>query len=160
MAPRRRLPPGNAGATMPVVSGAELGTSAAAGSRPLVIVVSPATKADGQRAHSKRGPLFDGHADGRVVVERSHQPFLDGCRRLVELGHDPKAVVVMRHAGSDVDSLRAMLGAAARPTVKERGRAGPRFEPWAPHPCSPAAPGTRESDERLLGQPRIPRARA
>jgi hypothetical protein len=40
-------------------------------------------------------------------------------------------VLVMRHAGSDIDSLTAQIGAAARLRVKE-DRNGPRFVPHEP----------------------------
>jgi hypothetical protein len=95
----------------------------------VVITVSPSTGADG-RAYSSRGPLFDGEAGGRVVVERSTTPFLDGARRLIELGHDGKAVLVMKHFGSDAVTLRAKLAAAAGLTIDEHGT--PRFKRWKP----------------------------
>jgi hypothetical protein len=65
----------------------------------VVITVSPSTSADG-RAYSSRGPLFDVEVGGRV-------PFLDGARRLVELGHDGKAVLAMhcRKDEGDIDGL-------------------------------------------------------
>jgi len=145
-------PPRNQGETVPTVSGRELGELAAPGRSPLVITVSPATNADGQRAYSKRGPLFDCKVEGRLIVERSHQPFLEGARWLVELGYDPEALLVMRHAGSDLDSLRATIGAAARLTIKERNGA-PRFERWMPFSLSPVEPGMRESGWPVLDQP-------
>jgi len=96
----------------------------------VVIVVSPATNADQEQAYSRRGPLFDAEVGGRVVVERSTTPFLDGARRLVEFGHDGKAMLVMKHLGTDAVALRAKLAAAAGFTVDEHGI--PRFKRWKP----------------------------
>jgi hypothetical protein len=55
---------------------------------------------------------FDAYIDGRYVVT-SASPFIDACRVLVAQGADPDMVVVMRHAGSDVDALRGRLGDVA-----------------------------------------------
>jgi hypothetical protein len=112
---------------------------------PVVLIVSPSIGADGRKAYSTRGQLFDGKVDGQVVVERSTQPFLDGARRLIKLGYDPKVTLVMRHAGSDVDALRATIGAAARLTVNE-GEDAPRFVRWEPSP---------HAQERRRGSPPI-----
>src|SRR5450759_1501882 len=70
--------------------------------------------------------LADG---GRVIVRSSRQPFLDSARRLLDLGYDPTALLVLRHAGSETDCLTAKIGAAAKLTVKE-DRGWPRFVPW------------------------------
>src|SRR5258706_8294696 len=95
----------------------------------VVIVVSPSTNAAGQRSYSKRGPLFDGRVDGRLVVERSPAPFCDGARRLVEFGHDSNATLVMKHAGSNAVALSGKLSIAAGLTVRE-DRGAPQFVPY------------------------------
>jgi hypothetical protein len=69
--------------------------------------------------------------DGRVLVQLSRQPLLDAARVLVGEGHDPGAIITMRHVGSATDALRARLGVAARLTVAE---AATRFAGWKPHP--------------------------
>jgi hypothetical protein len=69
--------------------------------------------------------------DGRVLGKPSKQPFVDAARRLLDLGHDPTTVLVMRHAGSDTDCLTAQIGVAARLRVKE-GRGRLQFVPWEP----------------------------
>src|SRR5262245_4492367 len=70
---------------------------------------------------------------GDVILSRSTRcPFLDGCRRLLQLGHAPGAVAVMRHEGNDIDALRSTIGAAARLTVSEEGNRPPRFKRWKP----------------------------
>lgn len=84
---------------------------------------------------SKRAGYFAAHlADrGDVIVRSSRQPFLDATRRLIDLGYDPSMVLIMRHAGSDIDSLRVPIGVAAKLSVKE-GRGKPRFVKWEPFP--------------------------
>jgi hypothetical protein len=127
----------------------------------VVITVPPSNGADG-RACSSRGPLFDVEVGRRVVVERSTTPFLDGARRLVELGHDGKAVLVMRHPGGDAVALGANLAAAAGLTVDEYST--PPFKRWKPwggdavHASNDIAqPGSSQS---ALAAPRPRRARA
>jgi hypothetical protein len=96
----------------------------------LLLVVSPALDAEGART---RG-TFDGAVDGRVVVCASRQPFLDAARALLAEGLDAAATMVMRHAGSNTDSLRGPIGKAARLDVKE----GPCRFIWAePRPDRP-----------------------
>lgn len=123
MGPRQAAPQGSCGATADGVS------------RPstVVLVVSPATNADAVGAYSKRGPLFDGRGDGQVIVERSPTPFCRGARRLLDLGHDGNAVLVMEHAGSDAVALRAKLGAAAKLRVGDN-RGAPEFRAWRQRP--------------------------
>ena len=93
--------------------------------------------------------LFDARLGGRLLCT-SRQPFLAAARVLVSEGHDPDTVLVMRHAGSQVDALKAKLGAAAKLTIKEDG---PRFERWTPNPMGGAVPWEREllrQSERAL----------
>jgi hypothetical protein len=70
-------------------------------------------------------------SDGSVVGDPSKQPFVDMARRLFALGYDPTTVLVMRHAGSDIDALTGRIGAAAKLRVKE-GKGRPRFVAWDP----------------------------
>jgi hypothetical protein len=48
--------------------------------------------------------------DGRLIHKASRQPFLEVARVLIAAGHDPATFVSMRHAGSNVDSLRSTIG--------------------------------------------------
>jgi hypothetical protein len=48
----------------------------------------------------------------------------------------PNDLLMLRHAGSDTDSLRAKLGTAASLTVKETGY-GPQLQPWKPFSTLP-----------------------
>src|SRR5258708_15707878 len=80
-------------------------------------------------------------SDGDVLVTSSRTPFLDAARRLLELGYSADAGLVMRHAGSVVDSLRATVGTAARLTVKEKAAVGePELDRLGGHPSPPMLP--------------------
>jgi hypothetical protein len=92
----------------------------------VVITVTPTAGPQGRRGY------FDaGVSDGRVLVRKSRQPFVDAARRLKDQGYDAAAVLVVRQAGSDTDSLTAQIGVAAKLRVRE-DRNGPRFVPWEP----------------------------
>jgi hypothetical protein len=65
--------------------------------------------------------------DGDVLVTSSRTPFLDAARRLLELGYPADAEVVMRHARSAADSLRATIGNAAALRVTTAGNGRPIF---------------------------------
>jgi hypothetical protein len=64
-------------------------------------------------------------AEGEPVIAASRTPFFDAARRLRDLGMDGAAVLVMRHADSNTECLRA-IGVAAALTVEE-GAHGPVF---------------------------------
>jgi hypothetical protein len=81
---------------------------------------------------AKRSGCYEARlCDGFVLVTASKQPFVDAARRILDLGHDPTTVLVMRHAESDTDCLTAQIGVAAKLRVKE-DRNGPRFVPYEP----------------------------
>jgi hypothetical protein len=78
------------------------------------------------------------------------------ARKLVAQGYDPGITLVLRHAGSETDSLRAELGTAASLTVKETGY-GPQFQPWKPISTLPVrarnAPANRRATTPALPPP-------
>jgi hypothetical protein len=79
----------------------------------------------------------------QFLVEGSRTPFFDAARALLAAGlADPSDTLVMRHAGSAHDALRARVGVAAKLMVREETTDGkPRFVPWTPHPrASPDVP--------------------
>jgi len=47
-------------------------------------------------------------------------------------GIDPETPITMSHDGSCIVSLRSTIGQAARLTVEESERLGPRFVPYRP----------------------------
>jgi hypothetical protein len=86
---------------------------------PIVLVAVPCFNADGGRACSGRGLLFDAMTDDRLLVHHTVQPLLDGCRVLLAEGCDSRARIVMRHQGSATDALRARVGVAAGLSVSD-----------------------------------------
>jgi hypothetical protein len=111
----------------------------------ITLTVEPAFNPDGTRAYSGRGQLFDGSADGREVVTRSTQPFLDGARVLLGDGADPRTRMVMRHTRSDTDALRSTVGAAAQLTIGE-GERPSIFRPWKPSPHAAVTPPVHQTE--------------
>jgi hypothetical protein len=74
---------------------------------------------------------FDARLDGsdQFLVEGSRTPFCDAARALLaaSLAHADD-ILVMRHAGSAHDALRARIDVAAKLTVDETST--PRFHKW------------------------------
>ena len=99
----------------------------------VVLVVSPSLNAEGRKAYSTRGQLFDGKVDGRCIVERSTTPFCDGARVLLAEGADPATRFIMRHEGSPHDALRSTVGVAAGLTVVDDKGGKPIFTKWSPY---------------------------
>src|SRR5262249_25646549 len=87
------------------------------------IIVTPAPRSTG--CYEAR---LEGH-DYVLCVSRT--PFFDAARTLIAQGYGPCIMLVLRHAGSDKDSLRANLGTAAALTVEET-KYGPRLRRWKP----------------------------
>jgi hypothetical protein len=79
--------------------------------------------------------LFEVRLAGRPLCQASRVPFCDAARRLLKLGFQPSATLVMRSPGSTVDRLRASLGVVAELTVAEDNRGAPRFRRWKPVPA-------------------------
>jgi hypothetical protein len=97
--------------------------------------------------------LFDAHLEGEdraLLVRRTHQPLLDACRVLVADDVDPRARIVMRHAGSQTHALIAKVGAAAKLSVKE-GDEPPRLRPWTPFPSRPVESSMRCEEQEARG---------
>jgi hypothetical protein len=84
---------------------------------------------------------FAARLDGRLLVRSSRTPFLDAARALIAEGVDPSTVLVTRHAGSEVDALRARLGVAAGLTVRE-DRGAPEFVRHRAFTLDDVRPGT------------------
>jgi hypothetical protein len=87
----------------------------------IVITVAPDTRPGRYRTYveAEREPLCV-----------SRQPLLDGARKLLARGHDPRTMLVMRWDGAEEWALRARLGVAADLTVDEHN--GTVFGKWKP----------------------------
>jgi hypothetical protein len=105
------------------------------GRKSIELVVSPA----GRLGH------FRAQLAQRELVT-SRQPLLDSARILLGEGCDPTTVLVMRHAGSQTESLRATIGAAAKLTVAEGELDPPRFRAWKPFLSREESPRTRRDN--------------
>src|SRR5262245_42451497 len=79
---------------------------------------------------------FSASVNGEMLVISSRQPLLDACRCLLGAGADPNSWVVMRHVGSEVESLRGKIGILAQLAVEDRPSGGkpPRFVRHKPMP--------------------------
>jgi hypothetical protein len=64
------------------------------------------------------------------VVCVSHQPLLYGARILLAEGFDLET----RHAGAAFDAMRSRVGEAAKWTILENEKIGPKFVRWRPFP--------------------------
>jgi hypothetical protein len=115
---------------------------------PMIIVVSPSINAEGRRAHSGRGQLFDGRVDGRIIVERSPTPICEGARVLLAEGCDHAARFNMPHDGSTEDALRSTVGFAAKLMVEEGDRV-PQVRRWKPSPHADVTPPMRQTEWAL-----------
>ena len=86
-----------------------------------IIAVSPHMRADGAKHPNK----FEARlADAVLCI--SEQPLLDAARALLARGIAHRDdTIVMRHAGSDVDALRARVGGAAGLAIEDRPSGAP-----------------------------------
>jgi hypothetical protein len=97
----------------------------------VIIIVKSSRDAEGRKAYSTRGQLFDGTVDGcwSSAARLSRCLMARVCCWLMAI--DPATKLVMRHEGQEHDALRATVGAAAKLTVEE-GKRRPVFRPWRP----------------------------
>jgi hypothetical protein len=109
------------------------------GDRPdtIVIVVSPHTAPGRYRAH------VEGEKENPC---ESRQPFLDGARKLLARGNNPRTMLVMRWAGAKEWALRGPLGVAAELTVDEHNGT---FAKWKPYSSSAVPPGNASSTRKV-----------
>jgi hypothetical protein len=94
----------------------------------IVLTVTPDREPGRYRAHIETEPK-------PLCVSR--QPFLDGARKLLARGHDPRTVLVMRWAGSKDWALRGPLGVAGKLTVDEHHGVFAKWKPYF-HSAVPA----------------------
>jgi hypothetical protein len=60
----------------------------------------------------------------------------EGARILLAEGVDPETSIVTGHVGDDFDAMRSTIGEAAKWTVEENEKIGPRFIRWKAFPRS------------------------
>ena len=71
--------------------------------------------------------------DGRVLVEDTSEPLFAGARALQAEGVAAAERLCTRHAGSPHVSLTSTVGVAAKLTVREDRRRGPKIVPYEPY---------------------------
>jgi hypothetical protein len=86
--------------------------------------------------------LFGVEISGTVLIESSRSPICDAARELHALGYRDDSLLVVRHHGSDVVSMRGPLWAWRRLTVRE-DRNGPRLVRWEPFSLRRVSPPVR-----------------
>ncbi len=82
------------------------------------IIITPVRGRPGAFAARREG--------SSTVICVSRSPFLDSARSLLAAGHDPNALLKMRHDGAEGFALTAPLGTAAKLVVEESAH-GPVF---------------------------------
>jgi hypothetical protein len=102
----------------------------------LVVIVTPAP--------SGRGRVQARLEDDDHVLCVSSTPYFDAARKLVTKGYDPKTTLILRHAGSETESLECRLATAAGLTVEET-KYGPKLRRWKPLSTLAVAPRTAPS---------------
>jgi hypothetical protein len=112
----------------------------------IVITVTPDKRPGRYRAHV-------GTEQELLCVSR--QPFLDGARKLLARGHDPKTMLLMRWAGAKDWALRGPLGVAAKLTIDEYNGA---FAKWKPLSRSAGSQRSKPADEGPNAQRALPEA--
>ena len=92
----------------------------------ITIVVLPAISRRGRRLHG----VFDAYHRGQFIC-RSAAPLPASARVLLCRGEDPKSTIEMRHASNPaVVVMTAPIGVAAKWTVLENQKSGPKLVRW------------------------------
>jgi hypothetical protein len=71
---------------------------------------------------------------GAHHVHSVRTPLLSMARKLLEAGFDPEIELRMTHRGAKTVAMRVKIGDAAKLTVVENDRSGPRFSKYQPMP--------------------------
>ena len=117
-----------------------------------VLIVSPHIKPDGTEHPNK----FDARlSDSADVLCVSETPFFDAARVLLRTNRAHSGdLLVMRHAGSPHDALRASVGAAAEFTIAETG-SRPRRRRYSPYSGTVAPRIAPDEEAATLPQPTV-----
>jgi hypothetical protein len=88
--------------------------------------------------------------DGRLLCH-SRTPFLSAARVLQREGVPDETPITMRHEGEIEVALRSTVGAAAKLTIVENEREGPRFARYRPFsaamPCAAVRGSSRIGED-------------
>ena len=125
-----------------------------------ILIVAPAERIDKFGVLKKLAGKFDAFIGERKVVVASRTPFCDGARALLADGMaQPTDLLVMRHAASEHDALKATVAVAAKLTVDETASTGtPRFVPHRPFEAKMGKNVGVRADMRETGDEAFPYA--
>ena len=113
----------------------------------LIVLASPAPRGAAR---------FEARLDNsNRVLCVSRMPFFDAARQLVADGYDPNVPLILRHAGSDMDCLKARLGTAASMSVEETVY-GPKLRRWKPIPALAVTPRIASAERAATTLPPAP----
>ena len=87
------------------------------------IIITPVTNRPG---------IYQAHYDETLLCT-SRLPFFDGARLLLSQGYPADTALSLRHSRKDFVSLRSTIGEAAKLTVIENERVGPRITKFRPN---------------------------
>jgi hypothetical protein len=97
-------------------------------------------------------PLWDGRTSGRYTANCdglhiiARQPFLEMARKLVALDVHPDTELEMWRKGEASWSIRSTVGKAARLTVEEGNKEGPRWRSYKPFSRGDGQPPAAEDE--------------
>ena len=91
---------------------------------PHKIIIAPTKRSAG------RGQLYGVHYDGNVLIADTRNPEFDACRRLLSLGIT--GMLETWRPDQPDPSMRMDIAKAAKLSMIDNGRDGPRFAKWAP----------------------------
>jgi hypothetical protein len=117
------------------------------------IIVSPRRTRDKRAAPN----VYDARLIGEEeLLCSSNTVFLDAARLLLSSRRaEPDDVLILQHAGSNTQALRASIGDAAKLTIEERD-AGPhiiRFARWKPMGALPKTSAVRHRNMAAVSAP-------
>lgn len=96
---------------------------------------------------------FSATVNGELLVWSSRTPYTDAARVLIKEGADSNSILILRHAGSDVNAMTGKLGLVAKLAVREGNTEQPRFSPWKPYPSRAVASPVRQTPSALGARP-------
>lgn len=96
---------------------------------------------------------YDAVVNAEMLVRSSRTPFCDAARVLLGRGVDSNSWLIMRHTGTETNSLQGKVGVAAKLMATEGEREGPRFRRWMPPPSREGSPSTRKEASAAVPGP-------
>jgi hypothetical protein len=100
------------------------------------------------KPHTK-GQVAATSSDGHTFLTTT--PLLSGARYWLKQGINPETTIItVWSSGSTEWTLRSTIGAAAKLTVQDSQREGPRFRTWSAFPTGALTDGVKSADPTQL----------